>query len=71
MHCPICGAKVELTPQTAGIFPFCGVRCREIDLGRWLDERYQVPAQPRRVADEADSPLSSTDLEADFDDAEP
>jgi hypothetical protein len=24
--------------------PFCSVRCRLIDLGHWLDERYRVPA---------------------------
>jgi endogenous inhibitor of DNA gyrase (YacG/DUF329 family) len=22
--------------------PFCGLTCRLIDLGRWLDERYRV-----------------------------
>ena len=22
--------------------PFCGITCRLIDLGRWLDERYRV-----------------------------
>jgi len=37
--CPIC------SKQTAGdlpTFPFCSDRCRKIDLGRWLDERYLV-----------------------------
>jgi endogenous inhibitor of DNA gyrase (YacG/DUF329 family) len=24
-------------------FPFCGERCKLIDLGRWLDGKYQVP----------------------------
>jgi len=23
-------------------FPFCSARCRTIDLGRWLGERYRV-----------------------------
>lgn len=23
--------------------PFCSLRCRQIDLGRWLDERYGLP----------------------------
>jgi uncharacterized protein len=24
-------------------FPFCSERCKLIDLGRWLDGKYQVP----------------------------
>jgi hypothetical protein len=24
--------------------PFCSARCRDIDLGRWLDGAYAVPA---------------------------
>ncbi len=24
-------------------YPFCGKRCRTIDLGRWLSEDYRVP----------------------------
>lgn len=23
--------------------PFCSLRCRQIDLGRWLDEKYGLP----------------------------
>jgi endogenous inhibitor of DNA gyrase (YacG/DUF329 family) len=26
-------------------YPFCSARCRKIDLGRWLDEKYAVPAE--------------------------
>lgn len=25
--------------------PFCSERCRAIDLGRWLDERYAIPVE--------------------------
>ncbi len=25
-------------------FPFCSPRCKLIDLGRWLDEGYTLPA---------------------------
>ena len=24
-------------------YPFCGKRCKTIDLGRWLSEDYRVP----------------------------
>jgi endogenous inhibitor of DNA gyrase (YacG/DUF329 family) len=41
-------------------FPFCSERCRSIDLGRWLGERYRVEVSSSSddlvsVADE-DSP---------------
>lgn len=48
--CPICKRPVEPPSQegegqTAGSshFPFCSERCKLIDLGRWLDGRYQIP----------------------------
>jgi endogenous inhibitor of DNA gyrase (YacG/DUF329 family) len=25
--------------------PFCSDRCRQIDLGRWLDERHGLPVE--------------------------
>lgn len=41
--CPICGAPVE--PRSANkAFPFCTARCKAIDLGKWLDEAYCIPA---------------------------
>jgi endogenous inhibitor of DNA gyrase (YacG/DUF329 family) len=38
--------------------PFCGERCRGIDLGRWLGETYRVPATEDSVErlDEQDIP---------------
>jgi endogenous inhibitor of DNA gyrase (YacG/DUF329 family) len=27
-------------------FPFCSQRCQLIDLGKWLDEDYRIPAEP-------------------------
>jgi endogenous inhibitor of DNA gyrase (YacG/DUF329 family) len=44
MRCPIC--KREFDPATSTTVPFCGERCRTIDLGRWLGEDYGVPVQP-------------------------
>lgn len=40
-RCPICGKSFEPSQSTA--MPFCCPRCRDIDLGRWLSERYTVP----------------------------
>ena len=39
--CPICGK-----PATPDVRPFCGTRCADIDLGRWLTGQYRVPGQP-------------------------
>lgn len=41
--CPSCGARVRPPREDDGSFPFCSARCRTIDLGKWLDERYRIP----------------------------
>ena len=41
-RCPVCDAPVNL--ETTPTVPFCSDRCRLVDLGRWLDESYGVPA---------------------------
>ncbi|TXL77676.1 DNA gyrase inhibitor YacG [Vineibacter terrae] len=46
--CPICGKPVEAAHR-----PFCSKRCADIDLGRWLNESYRVPAH-ERPADDGD-----------------
>jgi endogenous inhibitor of DNA gyrase (YacG/DUF329 family) len=54
MRCPICKSPVEEPTST---FPFCSERCRLIDLGRWLDGRYQVPVAEEDADETAfDSP---------------
>ncbi len=60
VRCPVCdrrmqGASAAEWPQ----FPFCSERCRLVDLGRWLGERYRIepaaegeaPAQPENTDD--------------------
>lgn len=43
--CPICGE--EVAPRSSNkTFPFCNARCQSIDLGKWLNEEYRVPATP-------------------------
>jgi endogenous inhibitor of DNA gyrase (YacG/DUF329 family) len=36
--CPICKKPSELA-----FVPFCSARCADIDLGRWLTDRYAIP----------------------------
>jgi endogenous inhibitor of DNA gyrase (YacG/DUF329 family) len=40
--CPICGCSFDGVPGAAD-FPFCSTRCKLVDLGNWLDERYRIP----------------------------
>ncbi len=42
--CPICGKRFDAKESPAS--PFCSQRCRDIDLGRWLAEKYTVPESP-------------------------
>jgi endogenous inhibitor of DNA gyrase (YacG/DUF329 family) len=40
--CPICHKRAA--PRTENrAFPFCSPRCKQVDLGKWLDEEYRVP----------------------------
>jgi endogenous inhibitor of DNA gyrase (YacG/DUF329 family) len=42
-RCPVCEAEMAGPDQSAWPdFPFCSSRCRLIDLGRWLGEKYRV-----------------------------
>ncbi len=44
MNCPICKRPVSSPdPKVRGAYPFCSERCKLIDLGRWLDGKYQIP----------------------------
>jgi endogenous inhibitor of DNA gyrase (YacG/DUF329 family) len=40
-RCPICGRLFVLDESPA--MPFCSQRCKNVDLGRWLDEEYGLP----------------------------
>jgi uncharacterized protein len=50
-NCPICRK-----PSVEKFNPFCCARCADIDLGKWLGERYRVPTnegpQPETGADD-------------------
>ena len=36
--CPECGR-----PSTRDAYPFCSVRCKNVDLNRWLSGAYVIP----------------------------
>jgi hypothetical protein len=44
--CPICRK-----PARDDFKPFCSARCADIDLGRWLSDRYVIPADDEEDVD--------------------
>jgi uncharacterized protein len=49
--CPVCDGAARPRGENPA-FPFCSERCRTIDLGRWLDERYRIPTAEPPADDE-------------------
>jgi endogenous inhibitor of DNA gyrase (YacG/DUF329 family) len=45
--CPICK---KMSSQQ--FHPFCSSRCAQIDLGRWLGEKYTVPTDEQIALDQ-------------------
>jgi uncharacterized protein len=48
--CPTCHKPAAERAQNQA-FPFCCERCRLIDLGKWLDEEYRIPAEDQHGED--------------------
>lgn len=40
MTCPVCRKPTEKAYR-----PFCSKRCADVDLGRWLNGSYAIPAE--------------------------
>ncbi len=40
--CPICGKELTVSIERSIYGPFCSIRCKEIDLLNWLDEKYFI-----------------------------
>jgi len=51
--CPICKAG---TDESNPYYPFCAKRCQQIDLGRWVDEKYKItrPIEQRDLEEGVD-----------------
>jgi hypothetical protein len=43
-RCPVCSAASKPKAENSA-FPFCSKRCRTIDLGSWLHERYRLAGE--------------------------
>ena len=60
MKCPTC--RHAVTKDGNKLFPFCSERCQLVDLGRWINEDYRVPAEePDAKAGPADGLPGSDD----------
>ena len=55
MKCPICGKEVAMDGP---YMPFCGERCKTIDLGNWASEKYVI-STPVKPGEGADRPAGS------------
>ena len=42
-RCPICGKDAKPRAENSST-PFCSPRCKQVDLGAWLNESYRVPS---------------------------
>jgi uncharacterized protein len=62
VSCPICDKPMDgQGPKEWPDWPFCGKRCRLVDLGRWLSGTYRIEtaAGAGDLDDAADSPPKS------------
>lgn len=57
IRCPICERYFEQADSTS--MPFCSPRCKQIDLGRWLGEKYSMPVE-RTEEDDEEAPPQRT-----------
>ncbi len=47
MSCPICHK-----PSAPKLKPFCSKRCADVDLGKWLNGSYAIPAPLEDLSEE-------------------
>jgi endogenous inhibitor of DNA gyrase (YacG/DUF329 family) len=55
--CPIC--RRALPVERPATHPFCSARCKMIDLGNWLDDRYVIAGPGLEDVDLDDEALAA------------
>ena len=58
-HCPICRKPVETSAKNEW-FPFCSNRCKVLDLSKWLNNEYSVPAREEDEGDASSCPTTTS-----------
>jgi endogenous inhibitor of DNA gyrase (YacG/DUF329 family) len=49
--CPICGQT-----SVQNFHPFCSARCADVDLNRWLNGSYAIPARDEETDEDENVP---------------
>jgi len=57
VSCPQCGKEHQWDPSNRSR-PFCGERCKLIDLGKWANEEYRVEQREQELPEEVSIPVS-------------
>ncbi|HHI69837.1 MAG TPA: DNA gyrase inhibitor YacG [Rhodobacteraceae bacterium] len=57
MKCPICKKESSVKFR-----PFCSKHCADVDLGRWFNGTYAIPADTPEDLDEAESEMEKEQL---------
>jgi uncharacterized protein len=59
IKCPTCRRETEWENNPHR--PFCSERCRLIDLGAWVEERYRIPGKKVEPTREDDDDQNESD----------
>lgn len=54
--CAQCGKDIIFTNENKDLWPFCSKRCKMIDLGKWLGEKYVVVEVDNESSEHAPKP---------------
>lgn len=58
MACPICDKPTETAFR-----PFCSKRCADLDLAKWFNGGYAIPAEDPEDAEDLENQLRQADLQ--------
>ncbi len=59
LDCPVCEKDLPIEIDgNSSLFPFCSIRCKQVDLYRWISGDYAIieKLQPGQVAEQAIDP---------------
>jgi len=75
-RCPVCRKVMDKAgrqnSREGGFYPFCSNRCRMLDLGKWFDGDYRIPAEvrPEEAEDISEEPAKGESTASQRDKAE-
>jgi len=55
VRCPVCSKPMNFQARSEWPdFPFCSLRCKRIDLGKWLNENYRITSESNSIIEDPD-----------------